>query len=93
MLVGLAKDELLAGRPAEGHWPRHFESYPKAAQPISSAEVLSHFGEEVGTGSDSDRITVPAISIFAVSCDPVVTAPGTDPKTVVPQLRHHPKGY
>src|SRR5258708_38827024 len=70
-----------------------FRVLPKEAQPISSAEVLSHFGEEVGTSSGSDRITVPAISIFVVSCDSVVTAPGTDPRTVVPQLRHHPKVY
>ncbi len=72
---------------------RAFRVWPKQAQPISSAEVLSHFGEEVGTWSGSDRVTVPAISIFAVSGDPVVTAPATDPKTVVPQLRHRPKVY
>src|SRR6266850_1063597 len=41
----------------------------------------------VSTGSGSDRVTV-AISILAISCDPVATAPGTD---LILKLRH-PKG-
>lgn len=32
----------------------------------------------MSTGSDSDRVTISAISILAISSDPVATAPGPD---------------
>src|SRR3984893_9649895 len=43
---------------------------------------------EVSTGSGSDRVTLLAISILAISCDPVATAPGTD---LILKLRHYIK--
>jgi hypothetical protein len=39
---------------------------------------VSQFGDEVSTGSGSDRVTIPPISIIAIGFDPVATAPGTD---------------
>gem|GEM_PF-278789 len=35
-------------------------------------------GDVVSTGSGSDRVAIPAISILAIKGDPVATAPGTD---------------
>src|SRR5207237_10680335 len=35
-------------------------------------------GDRVSTGSGSDRVAIPPITIRAIRCDPVATAPGTD---------------
>jgi len=43
----------------------------------------------VSTESGSDRVRILAISILAISGDPVATALGTD---LILKLRHHPRG-
>jgi len=47
---------------------------------------LQNDGYGVSTESGSDRVTILAISILAISGDPVATAPGTD---LILKLRHH----
>jgi len=41
------------------------------------------FDDEVSTGSGSDRVTIFAVLILAMTSDPVATALGTDSITVV----------
>ena len=44
-------------------------------------EYQLQLGDGVSTGSGSDRVAIPPITILAIRCDPVATAPSTDDLT------------
>ena len=45
---------------------------------VKRANLICGLRHVVSTGSGSDRVTIQAIPILAINCDPVATAPGTD---------------